>query len=184
MPFSIEFFLQGHLEYDSTMGSFSPDLRAFAHRGGKIITWQGLADNYIMPQGNMLYYQKVLAIDPHAQDYYRQFYSPGVGHCGGGTGVQPIDALGQLRAWVENCTAPESLHAASMYPVNAASNIVTSGANVRFEDLCAYPMVNKYNGKGDPALASSYECKPEGGWLGFQELGNATCSCVGATGWS
>ena len=51
-----------------------------------MITWQGLADSIINPQGTMLYYQKVAALDPEVQDFYTQFYSPGVGHCGGGTG--------------------------------------------------------------------------------------------------
>lgn len=48
-----------------------------------MITWQGLADNLINPQGTMLYYSKVAALDPEVHDFYRQFYSPGIGHCGG-----------------------------------------------------------------------------------------------------
>lgn len=36
-------FLQGHLQYDSVIGTASPDLRPFKARGGKMITWQGLA---------------------------------------------------------------------------------------------------------------------------------------------
>lgn len=38
-----DIFLAAHLEYDSIIGTASPDLRAFKKRGGKIITWQGLA---------------------------------------------------------------------------------------------------------------------------------------------
>ena len=89
---------QGRLEYDSIIGTGSLDLDRFNDRGGKIITWHGLADPIIPPQGTMFYYQKVLARDPSAADFYRQFYSPGVGHCSGGTGVLPINALDQLRA--------------------------------------------------------------------------------------
>lgn len=143
-------FLQGHLEYDSTLGTMSPDLHPFKSAGGKMISWQGLADNLINPQGNMLYYDKILALDPTSHDFYRQFYSPGVGHCGGGTGVLPLDAIGALRAWVENGTAPATLAAGSVilttarsetlltlyrseYPVNASSAYPINGTNVRFQ---------------------------------------------------
>jgi hypothetical protein len=36
-----ELFLQSHLQYDSIIGEYSPDLKAFKSRGGEIITWQG-----------------------------------------------------------------------------------------------------------------------------------------------
>jgi len=161
-----QLFSHGHQDYDSTMGSASPDLSAFRARGGKMITWQGLADNYIMPQGNMYYYAKVAALDPFVADFYRQFYSPGVGHCGGGTGVMPLDALGQLRAWVENGTAPVTLAAASLYPVNTSSSRIVNGTVARRQDLCPYPMVNVYV-KGDPNAASSYKCAAHTGWQNF-----------------
>lgn len=109
-----------------------PDLRAFKQASGKIITWQGLADNYIMPAGNMLYYEKITALDPAVHNFYRQFYSPGVGHCGGGTGVVPVNAINQLRSWVENGTAPATLTAASLYPVNASSSFAVNGTYMRF----------------------------------------------------
>lgn len=38
-----DLFLQGHIQYDSIIGDASPDLRPFKARGGKMITWQGLA---------------------------------------------------------------------------------------------------------------------------------------------
>lgn len=133
-----------------------------------MITWHGLADPIIPPQGTMFYYQKVLALDPSAADFYRQFYSPGVGHCNGGTGVLPTSALDQLRAWVENGTVPETLHAASPYPVNASSSLpVDSSKNVRFLDLCPWPAVEIYSGQGDPALAESWGCDGGTNWRSF-----------------
>lgn len=166
------------------MGTNSPDLRAFKARNGKMITWQGLADYAIFPQGTMLYYQKVLALDPSAADFYRQFYSPGVGHCGGGTGVVPIDAIGQLRAWVENGTAPDSLMAASEYPVNATTSYPANGTNVRFMNLCPWPQVNVYDGTGDPALAESYVCVNGSGWQHFPgPKGTEFEHCLGQPGW-
>ena len=153
-----ELFLQGHLEYDSTMGTYSPDLAEFKNAGGKMITWQGLQDQIIMPQGNMLYYEKVLALDPTAHDFYRQFYSPGVGHCGGGTGVIPIDPIGTLRAWVENGTAPDALSAASEYPVNASSAYVTNGMNVRFQVVS--PLILMLSSSSADAVAESLSIPP------------------------
>jgi len=178
-----DIFLQSHLQYDSIIGTASPELAPFARRGGKMITWQGLADGVINPQGTMLYYQKILALNASAADFYRQFFSPGVGHCGGGTGVTPTDPIAQLRAWVENGTAPATLQAASPYPVNASSAAVVGGANVRFLDLCPYPAVNEYKGGGDPALASSYQCVSGTGWESFPGPGPSNYSCVGGPGW-
>ena len=82
----LDLFLQSHIQYDSMIGDYGPDLRPFKTSGGKMITWQGLADQIINPQGTMLYYQKVAALDSDVDSFYRQFYSPGIGHCGGGTG--------------------------------------------------------------------------------------------------
>lgn len=159
---------QGRLEYESIIGTGNPDLDRFSHRGGKIITWHGLADPIIPPQGTMFYYQKVLALDPSAADFYRQFYSPGVGHCSGGTGVIPTNALDQLRAWVENGTVPETLQAASPYPVNASSSLpVDPSQNSRFLDLCPWPAVEIYSGQGDPALAESWGCVSGTNWRSF-----------------
>ncbi len=112
----LDIFLQSHIQYDSTIGDYSPDLRPFRRSGGKLLTWQGLADGIINPQGTMLYYRKVQALHPNLSDFYRQFYSPGVGHCGGGTGVTPTDAISVLRDWVERGKAPDVLPAGSQYP--------------------------------------------------------------------
>ncbi|KYG40161.1 hypothetical protein M433DRAFT_537347 [Acidomyces richmondensis BFW] len=118
----------------------------------------------------MINHQKVLAIDPSVHDFYCQFYSLGIGHCGGGTGVVPMSPIGQLRAWVENGTAPEYLYSGNPYAVNASSSETVNGTNVRFMNLCPYPLVNKYKGNGDPAMASSYECAlNKDGWT-FQFL--------------
>lgn len=164
----------------------SPDLAPFKRRGGKIITWHGLSDELIPPQGSMLYYQKVLALDPQAGDFYRQFYSPGVAHCGldqGGTGVVPLEALAQLRAWVENGTAPDTLRAGGPYAVNAsADDVVDLAVNVRFMDLCPWPAVNQYR-DGDPALAESYECLNGTGWLDFAGLDATNTPIAGGPGW-
>lgn len=75
-----------------------------------MLTWQGLADNVIIPNGTMTYYDCVSGQVPDVQDFYRLLFAPGVGHCGGGMGVIPDDILANLTAWVENGTVPETFH--------------------------------------------------------------------------
>ncbi|QIW95200.1 hypothetical protein AMS68_000718 [Peltaster fructicola] len=179
-----DLFLKAHLEYDSTMASASPDLRAYKRRGGKIISWQGLADQLVNPQGTITYYQGVQARDHSVHDFYRLFFTPGVGHCQGGIGAQPIDPIAQLRDWVENGTAPATLKAGSAYPINSTSSAaVNATQNVRFLDLCPWPSVTKYNGKGDPNLATSYSCATERGWLDFQGPNGRDYDYFTAPGW-
>lgn len=137
-----------------------------------------------MPQGTQLYYQKVLALDPFTQDFYRQFFSPGVGHCGGGLGVVPVNALGQLRAWVEEGIAPDTLLAGSTYPIGATTaTSVNLTEIVRFQDLCPWPAVSRFV-SGDPGLASSYECANGTGWVDFEgpAVGGYE-ACFGQPGW-
>src|SRR5436190_3975176 len=74
------------------MASENPDLSAFHNTGGKIVMWQGWADQLIMPQGSVMYYDAVANVMggySALQPWYRHFMAPGVGHCGGGNGPQP-----------------------------------------------------------------------------------------------
>ena len=54
-----------------------------------------------------MYYNKVSALSPDVRDFYRHFEVPGMGHCAGGPSGEPTSLFDQLRAWVENGTAPE-----------------------------------------------------------------------------
>lgn len=141
------FFHLASQEYDSIIGTNDPDLSAFRDAGGKMITWHGLADQLIFPNGTVRYYREVLALDPQAQDYYRFFEAPGVGHCAGGIGPFPGEAFESLVRWVEDGVAPATLNGTSL-PVNGT---------VRSQPLCAYPLVSAYKGS-NPMLASSFEC--------------------------
>jgi hypothetical protein len=66
-------------QYQSIIGNDDPDLSAFRDARGKMITWHGLADHLIPPNGTVQYYERVMAVDPGARDYYRLFEAPGVG---------------------------------------------------------------------------------------------------------
>ncbi|EON68639.1 hypothetical protein W97_07897 [Coniosporium apollinis CBS 100218] len=141
-------FRQSVQEYASIIGTDDPDLSAFRDAGGKMITWHGLADPLIPPNGTVDYYDRVVATDPEVMDYYRVFLAPGVGHCSGGPGPYPENALGALVDWVEQGVAPEEL---------AATSPAVNGTVAR-RPLCPYPLVARWDGVGDWTEASSYEC--------------------------
>lgn len=131
-------------QYESIMTASNADLSGFKANGGKMITWHGLADEAIPPKGSEQYYNRVLNGDSKAHDFYRFFEAPGAGHCYGGLGPIPNDALSQLMAWVEKNIAPDQLRA-------------TKGSNNTERDLCPYPLQQKYIG-GDPRNATSFTC--------------------------
>ncbi|KAI4729577.1 tannase and feruloyl esterase [Aureobasidium sp. EXF-10728] len=131
-------------EYDSIIGTNWPDLSDFRDAGGKMITWHGLADDRIPPNGTSHYYDQVLAKTSNVSDFYRYFEAPGVGHCAGGAGPVP-DAHQDLVRWVEQGIAPDTLKAFGQH----------GDGTVR--ELCQYPLVQRFVG-GDPKVASSFVC--------------------------
>jgi hypothetical protein len=140
-------FHASNQQYTSFISTDDPNLSEFRDAGGKMITWHGLADPLIFPNGTANYYDRVKRLDPGVSNYFRYFEAPGVGHCGGGVGPVPTSALGSLVAWVEKRIPPETLEATST-PVDGIA---------RSQMLCPYPLVSAYKG-GDPMLPSSYKC--------------------------
>lgn len=110
----VQLFNQSVREYDSIIGTDDPNLGAFEAAGGKMITWHGLSDQLIFPQGTINYYKRVQAATGGARNvssFYRLFLAPGVQHCGSGNGPAPTDPLSALTSWVEHGQAPASLTA-------------------------------------------------------------------------
>jgi hypothetical protein len=139
--------------YGGMLATNNPDLSSFEAKGGKMISWIGLADEAIPPDGIISYYQQVLSKDANAHYFYRLFEAPGVGHCSGGLGPIPNKALDQLIDWVEMGVAPDKLHA-----VNGTDNTA--------RDLCPYPQHQVYIG-GDPRKPESFTCAEEDSSCGF-----------------
>ncbi|WP_433170228.1 tannase/feruloyl esterase family alpha/beta hydrolase [Actinoallomurus sp. CA-150999] len=130
----------------------SPDLRAFAAHGGKLIMTQGWSDAYNAQTLPIEYYDKVvrrLGGPARTRSFFRLFMQPGVGHVAGGPGLDGYDAIGTVRAWVERGTAPDSITASK----------ASSGQT---RPLCPYPQAAAYSGDGDTRVASSFHCSPEG----------------------
>lgn len=142
--------------YDSILGTADPDLTDFRDAGGKLITWHGMADQLIFPNGTVDYAQRVKQRDPHSDDYYRFFEAPGVFHCGTGPGWFPGAAFESLVEWVENGTAPETL-AARAIP-NLYAGLANGATELRDANLCLYPRTITYE-DGDPNSASSFGCR-------------------------
>ncbi len=159
-----------HPLYDAT----NPDLSAFEKSGGKLILWHGLADQHISPLNTIAYYQaveKLLGAD-RADQFTRLYLFPGMYHCDGGEGPNKIDLLTPMLNWVENGVAPQEIVARQTAGSDASGFGQPSGAPpkdpaerpaaqssdavVRSRPVYPYPFVAKYDGKGDPNLATSY----------------------------
>ncbi|WP_335979319.1 tannase/feruloyl esterase family alpha/beta hydrolase [Streptomyces sp. CA2R106] len=146
-----QLFRQSEAEYDQVIGTDDPDLTAFRDAGGKLLTWQGEADQYIPAQGTVQYLHQVQHKTGGAAktgDFYRLFLAPGTSHCGLNGIDGTTDGLAAVTAWVEHGKAPKSLPATL---TNAAGQSVT-------RNLCTYPQVSRYDGHSDPATAGSFHC--------------------------
>lgn len=88
-------------------------------------------DELLPSKGTTKYYNKVSALTPEVHDFYRHFEVPGMGHCAGGASGNPVGLFDQLRAWVENGTAPDQT------PVKVTDLKGTETDRI----LCPYPQV-------------------------------------------
>ncbi|EPQ26188.1 uncharacterized protein PFL1_06124 [Pseudozyma flocculosa PF-1] len=126
--------------YDDLIGTADPDLRKAYKHGAKILTWQGLQDQAVLPTGVIDYYTRVkqkLGGKVNIDDFYRVFFAPGVQHCQGGTGPLPDDPLAALVDWVEKGKAPDRLPA------------TTQDSRKLQQPLCKYPKLPRYTANGD-----------------------------------
>jgi feruloyl esterase len=129
-----------------TLSAVSPDLGAFARRGGKLLMYHGWADQDVPPMASINYYT---GIQPKsAQDGVRLFMVPGMNHCAGGEGPNTFDVVGALERWVEQQKAPTRIVASHS----------TNGKIDRTRPLCAYPQTAHYKGSGDINDAENFVC--------------------------
>ena len=138
--------------YDDAIAADNPDLRAFKAHGGKLIMWQGLADQLIFTGDSINYYNRALAANGGiraTESFFRYFLAPGVMHCGtpGPGSIAPTNPMQQVIDWVERGRAPAVLE---------ASGSVNGQPVTR--PLCPYPDRDAIYAGGDPDLAASYTC--------------------------
>lgn len=138
----------------------NPDLSAFRNRGGKLLSYHGLSDTLIMPQGTINYYNRVAAQMggiPATQSFYRFYLVPAMAHnFANGTANPnanpPLPTNDQLYRlltdWVENSNAPGTI---------TATAAATASTAAKSRPLCLYPLKATYT-SGDPNQAASYTC--------------------------
>jgi hypothetical protein len=138
---------------DKIIGIGGLDLTGFRSAEEKMLTWVGLSDEFINPGNFFRFHDSVAASlpsDVSIDEIYRVFTAPGVGHCHGGTGPLPLDAVGALINWVENGIPPETLRARSKLP----------NGRVASRNLCKYPAKPYYIG-GDIYDSNSFVCRDD-----------------------
>jgi hypothetical protein len=126
------------------------NLNTFSGRGGKLIFWHGVSDPWFSALDTVDYYERMTKANggPEAvRNFSRLFLTPGVGHCGGGPGLDTFDALTAVVEWAENGSAPAAI---------TATGRAFPG---RSRPLCAYPLHAHYKGQGNPEDAASFECR-------------------------
>ncbi len=148
------------------------DLSGLRRAGGKVISYHGLADDLIPPQGSTNYYARVVADmggDNKVQRFNRLYLIPGLAHDGNfgrsgsfdpATGAitsvtkvplpQPVSGRDELfealKTWVEDGRAPGRIE------LSSADGSVTM-------PICVHPKQAAHDGSGNPKLASSYHCR-------------------------
>lgn len=143
----------------------NPDLRAFKERGGKLIAYQGWADQSVLPGWVIDYYETVertMGGRTATQEFFRLFTLPGVNHCVSGLGADQVDYLGYLDAWVERGAAPDRMIAAHPKPTTGLPSFLLrqplDPAIVEFtRPLFPYPAGAIYSGRGDPRDAGNWK---------------------------
>jgi hypothetical protein len=140
----------------------NPDLRKFAAAGGKLIMYNGWADNSDIPSDAIDYYdttERTMGGRAATQEFFRLFMVPGMYHCRGGPGAFAIDYLSYLEAWVERGEAPDVVigaHPDSQDPAEWG-RFPLDPAKVSFtRPVYPYPVQVVYNGSGDPNDAAHF----------------------------
>lgn len=137
---------------DKDVDELDPHLAAFAKHGGKLLLYQGWADQQVAPGSTIDFYRSAVGLsgDPSkAGSWIRLFMAPGMGHCSGGEGPDTFDKIGPIEQWVEQGKAPARIVASHL----------TRGQIDRTRPLCPYPQVASYRGTGSIDDAANFACR-------------------------
>lgn len=166
-----EAVLQDLLREGGYYNANNPDLTAFKASDGKLIMWQGEADNAGGSHLLLDYYQRVRDLMggfAGTDDFMRVYMLPGVYHCSGGYVPYQHDMLGQIVNWVEGGAAPAGI---------VGSAILEDGT-ARSRPVYAYPTEARYVGRGDINVAKNFrpvrptrEPNDRFDWLGAGGIG-------------
>ena len=121
----------------------STDWSGFRKHGGKLLLYTGVSDPVFSALDLIRYYREL----GDAASFSRLYLVAGMNHCSGGPGLDNFDALGAMRSWVEEGKAPEGL---------IATGKAFPG---RSRPLCPYPLIARYDGRGNVEEAGSFRCE-------------------------
>lgn len=113
------------------------DMSRFKARGGKMLMFQGWADQSVVPGFNLHYYDRLVkAMGGRAQtdSFLRLFMVPNQGHAN-----VPIDTIPVIEDWVERGIAPSQVLAEGIVGATVAPN----------RPLYPFPLVPRWSGVGD-----------------------------------
>lgn len=152
---------------EALFSGMNPDLRQYKAAAGKLISFQGWADQSVMPLNVINYYElteRTMGGRQATQQFYRLFMIPGMNHCTGGEGAHAVDYLSYLEAWVEQGKAPDMMLAAhpkssAGFTMEYGSHLPDPGQIAFTRPLYPYPAVAGYVGHGDPGEADSFRPK-------------------------
>src|SRR5438552_8161199 len=130
----------------------NPDLRQFSSHGGKLLMWEGFADQGTSFLGTLNYYATVRDfVGPSAASSFLSLYLlPGVYHCAGGPIAATFDFLTPLITWVEDKVPPGKV-IVSYRTTGDANSPVT-----RTRPVFPYPATSVYTGQGNVNDAANY----------------------------
>lgn len=140
--------------------AMSLDLSSFRRAGGKLIIWDGWADQTIPPAGMLDYYQRLWEHNDGLRDtqqFARLFMVPGAYHCatrqilGGGYTLNTFDPFPALVDWVEHGDAPDRIVAEQK---GTANNVL------RTRPVFPYPLQARYTGTGSINDAANFVPAP------------------------
>jgi Tannase and feruloyl esterase len=134
------------------LNSSDADLGPFQRHGGKLIQYHGWGDAAIPPRDSIAYYEAVKKKMGDTSAFYRLFLAPGMLHCSGGAGPDVLSTLPAIADWVERGKAPDRVLATKMAGEGASARAD------RTRPLCPYPLLARWDGKGDRKRAESYTC--------------------------
>jgi Tannase and feruloyl esterase len=149
----------------------NPDLRPFAKRGGKLLMWEGFADQGTSFLGTLNYYTAVRSFvgQAAASRFMSLYLLPGVYHCAGGPFAATFDFLTPLIAWVEDNVSPGT----TIVSYRATGSVTSPVTRTR--PVFPYPATSVYTGQGNVNDAANYvQGPPTPGvsdvfpWLGLQ----------------
>ncbi|MDT8861874.1 tannase/feruloyl esterase family alpha/beta hydrolase [Alkalihalobacillus sp. MEB130] len=146
------------------------NLDTMRNSGAKMIVYHGASDGVFSSADTARWYNELNANYRNKADEFARFFEiPGMGHSRGGPATDQFDGLGSLIDWVEYGKAPDRITATARgegNPGGVNPDVPSDWASDRSRPLCPYPLVARYT-KGDPEVASSFECKPSSGGPGL-----------------